>query len=397
MNKIIKSICIVFIITILFNVVLAAEDYESYEKELQTIKKRLENNSSNLEGIEREINILLIEICDIDAEIAKVESEKQKVEVKTETTQKEINENKEKIEELNKIVETDTLYYEQRLRQIYENGTLDFWDVLFTSKNFIDFIKRYNILISIIGEDKILYTNLTTKQTSLNKAKETIEVKSVELENLKKNRDKKMEELLEEKAKRQDIIYSLENDKEKAEAQTKLLQQQEVDLNIKLEDEIKKMIEQHRATTGTVSGTPNSAGFIWPVGGTGGIVTATFPKYPDSFGGGRHDGLDIASRSPDPIRACKKGKVLKVVADRPFNTYPYSMQYGNYIIILHEDGVTTSLYGHLSSAIVRKGDDVETGQQIGVIGNSGYSTGQHLHFEVRINGAPQDPYSYVSK
>ncbi len=395
MKRRVRIISILFIITLFFNSVFALDSYETFESELQNIKKRLEDSNKNIDGIEREINFILIEICDIDKEISKVESEKVSAEKKIETAKVEVKEKEVVIEELNQIVETDTLYYEKRLRDIYENGTLDFWEIVITSKNFTDFLKRYNILTSIIESDKKMYITLSTKQEKLETTKETISIRTREIENYQKERENKLTELLAEKEKRQVLITKLQSDKELAFKQTEMLQKQENELNQQLEQEIMRLIEQYRSKTGTISGTPNAAGFVWPLGGTFGIVTATFPVYPPEFGGGKHDGIDIASKSPDPVRACKKGTVIKAVTDRPQNTYPYSMQYGNHIIILHEDGVTTSLYGHLSSGNVAVGDVVETGQQIGVIGNSGYSTGQHLHFEIRVNAVPQNPLSYV--
>ena len=68
--------------------------------------------------------------------------------------------------------------------------------------------------------------------------------------------------------------------------------------------------------------------------------------------------------------------------------------YGNYVVISH-DGTYSTLYGHLQSVSVNVGDYVSQGQVIGYIGSTGWSTGAHLHFEVRMNGVPQDPSGYV--
>ncbi len=111
-----------------------------------------------------------------------------------------------------------------------------------------------------------------------------------------------------------------------------------------------------------------------------------------SFFGGRrwrgrvHGGLDIAAPPGTPVRAPAEGVV--VVA----GTYPY---YGRVIFIDHGGGFSTR-YGHLSAAAAKVGDRVEQGDVVGRVGATGLATGSHLHYEVRINGVPVDPYNYLN-
>ena len=99
-----------------------------------------------------------------------------------------------------------------------------------------------------------------------------------------------------------------------------------------------------------------------------------------------HKGIDIGVRYVD-LWACGKGTVV---------TATYSTSYGNYIIIDHGGGVAT-LYAHLSQLSVKKNEQVKAGQLIGVSGNTGWSTGPHLHFELRINGDRVDPLNTKDK
>ena len=397
MKRGVKIISILFIITLFFNSVVKASNYEDFEKELAAIKEELENSNRNLEGIEREINFILIGICDIDKNIAITKKQKESTEKKIEEAKKNIEASKAAMEEVENVVETDNLYYEQRVRTIYENGTLDFWDVVLTSKSVTDFLKRYNMLTSIIETDKRLYENIRAKKNKLEKAKETVEVKTTELEIYKKERDTALKGLVAEKDKREDLVNKLRKDKELALAESRRFQSEINEVSTKLEKEVLSLLMAYNgtATPGGITGTPNKKGYVWPVGGSGGTLTAGFPNYPSSFGGGKHDGLDIASVKPVPVRACNKGKIVKAVTGYG-NTYPYAVMYGNYVVIVHEDGITTSLYGHLESVNCKVGDKVKAGQQIGVMGSSGYSTGRHLHFEIRIKGVPQQPLSYVN-
>lgn len=398
-NKMKTSMLTIILIIFSSTVVLANQQPKSFEAELEKVKTKLEKNNSKLEGVDREINALLIQICDLDVQIAKIDSQNEKIDVKAEETKKEIVVNNEKITKLDEIVKTDTLYYEQRLRNIYENGAVNFLDIMFTSKNFIEYIKKYNILVAIIEEDKRTYVNINTKQEQVEKAKKNIEIKNLQLDQLKEEKQATTNELVKQRDIRKRYIDDLEANKEKLAIQNKLLVKQEDELNAEITNELLKLLAEVRRNDPTIiAGTPNAAGFTWPVP-AGGVVTAGFPTYPATFGGGKHDGLDIAPTATmsRAVVACKGGKVIKAVTDRPQNTYPYSMQYGNHIVLLHEDGVTTSLYGHLASANVQLGDTVTVGQQIGLIGSSGYSTGAHLHFEIRINGIAQNPLSYITK
>lgn len=103
-----------------------------------------------------------------------------------------------------------------------------------------------------------------------------------------------------------------------------------------------------------------------------------------------HMGTDIVGKDTDgkPVVAAANGKVVYVEEDNP------AQAYGIHVIIDHGDGVKT-LYGNLGSTDVKKGDTVKAGQKIGEVGTTGYSTGAHLHFEIRENATPADPAAYL--
>lgn len=122
--------------------------------------------------------------------------------------------------------------------------------------------------------------------------------------------------------------------------------------------------------------TVGSGSFVWP---TSGSVTQRY------WSG--HKGIDIGSWTGAPVNASDNGHVI--VAQPGWNN-----GYGNMVVIDHGNGFV-SLYGHLNSIWVRKGENISRGQQVGTVGNTGNSTGPHLHMEIRYLGVPRNPFSYL--
>lgn len=123
---------------------------------------------------------------------------------------------------------------------------------------------------------------------------------------------------------------------------------------------------------------------IWPVEG---FVTSGFGSRQSPFTGRAqtHKGLDIAARMGTPIHAPARGLVTAAGIDGA---------YGISVDLSHGGGLTTK-YGHMSKLVVKPGETVERGDLIGYVGRTGRATGPHLHYEVRLNGVPTNPYAYL--
>jgi len=154
-------------------------------------------------------------------------------------------------------------------------------------------------------------------------------------------------------------------------------------LNFELKQEennIKELYKYYKAKNIKLSSTPS----IWPANGW---ITSPFGYRRDPFTGYRrfHEGLDISNRKGTPVIAPADGIVVFVGRKGG---------YGNIITISHGYGITTR-YGHLSKILVKLGQQVQRGDIIGKIGNTGRSTGPHLHYEVRINHKPVNPINFI--
>ncbi len=122
----------------------------------------------------------------------------------------------------------------------------------------------------------------------------------------------------------------------------------------------------------------SSSRFTWP---TEGELTSGFAQR----WGRHHDGIDLANDIGTPVRAARAGRV---------SYSGWSSGYGRVVMIEHDQGYTT-VYGHLNESYVTEGQYVKAGQSIAAMGNTGNSTGPHLHFEVRKNGTPINPYNVL--
>jgi len=128
---------------------------------------------------------------------------------------------------------------------------------------------------------------------------------------------------------------------------------------------------------------------IWPIKGGLGHISMYFGQNENPFSGQQyiHKGIDISTyRSGDPVVTSADGQVV---------TIDYTEDFGNYVLIKHKHGYYTR-YAHLLSARVRLGQRVQQGEVIGYIGNTGLSTGPHLHYEIRIGSDVVDPYRYIN-
>ena len=150
-------------------------------------------------------------------------------------------------------------------------------------------------------------------------------------------------------------------------------------------------------TTTTKIPAPSPSGFVWPTPKNSYISSPFAQRW-----GTQHKGIDISGieiMGADVV-ASKSGTVTYVSNSCTHNYAKTSScgcggGYGNYVIIQH-DGTYSTLYGHMTSASVSVGDYVQQGDIIGTVGSTGWSTGAHLHFEVRVNGTQQDPLGFVN-
>ena len=232
-----------------------------------------------------------------------------------------------------------------RLVTIYKDGNVNYLEVLFQSEDFSDFLTRFEYLSYITKRDKNLVEEVKSVKAQLETQKATLEQQLASL-NALKSEEEGVKALLEEQQSQQESVYAeLEKD----------------------EAAIKETIAAMQATSDEI--TSNYGGRSYPLDGS--------YNY--------HLGTDIGASYGTPVVSYQAGTVL--IAS-------YHWSYGNYVVVDHGNGLST-LYAHMSALTVSAGQSVSAGQQVGLVGSTGSSTGPHLHFEVRINGSNVDPAPYL--
>jgi murein DD-endopeptidase MepM/ murein hydrolase activator NlpD len=271
--------------------------------------------------------------------------------------------------------------YKQRIREMEEYGTISYISVIFEANSFSDLLTRISDVGELMDYDKKLYDELKTSKQATIDAKASLEKTQDELVEEKANLEVKKIELDVQRAEAEALLKEYEKSIEEA----KELYRQEQEASEQVQKDIIKKTEELKKQQ-QVKGTGT---FSWPVPASNRVTSQYGRRWHPIFHENRmHSGIDIGGVGyGSKVLASDDGQVM---------TSGYSSSYGNYVVISHGNGFST-LYAHLSKRSVKEGDKVQKGQVLGLTGSTGNSTGPHLHFEIRKDGATVNPLNYFDK
>lgn len=383
------------------------QDARNQKKVLESKKADVENTINELE---KEQDNIVAYIEKLDKKLNALNSEISDLKVKIEEADLNLKQIKKDLKDAEQTAQNQYDTMKKRIKYMYENGSQDYIDILLSARSISDLLNRFeyinkinkydNNLLGQYEETKDLIAKKKTEQenqiTSLESMQAQLKVEQRGVETLSA---KKTEQL---RKKRQAIKSS----KLKVSAYESAIQKQEDLLENLLEEERKRQEEelrrqeeikkqqqnqnsnQNNGNSGSGTSVNTNGRYRWPLN-VSGTITSTFGyrNAPTAGASSYHKGIDIAVPSGTTVVAAASGTVT---------TASYQSAAGNFVMISHGNGVYT-VYMHLSSIDVSVGQSVSQGQAIAQSGNTGVSTGPHLHFGVNVNGTYQNPLSYVSR
>ncbi|MBM3668178.1 MAG: hypothetical protein FJW90_12055 [Actinobacteria bacterium] len=347
----------------------------------QSLQDRLSETEQRLSEVDRREAVLTTDISRASAEISQLQSQVADLRNREATLaaelarkQAELEQAQARLEELRDRLRRAIDILEDRLVAIYKSGEPDLISVILQSDGFDDLLERTEYLqrlesqdSAIVGRVRELRDEMRRTVETVKAARDSIAERKQELEALRGQLEQRSAELSAARERQQQALAGVREQQ----------QQLEGDLS-----DISAQIEKQLGSLGgaTLPAGPirgGQGGFIWPVNGP---VTSGF-----GWRWGRmHEGIDIGVPSGTPIRAAKSGTIVLASA--------YG-GYGNYTCISHGGGLSTC-YAH-QSRFARTSGSISQGSILGYVGCTGHCFGDHLHFEVRINGSAVDPLGYL--
>ena len=368
-NKLISFVLILILILTSMCMPIYAVTQSELEDQKDDLNTKINDTKNQQAGVQEQLSEQRKEIQKLDQSITEMEEQITSLNMEIAELENSIDEAQEKLEQKQKEHEENQALMEDRLVVMYEYGDTSFLDMLFNSKNIVEFISNYYMLSQITQCDKELLETIEKEQEEIESTKKQLEEDKDKVSSAKTEKETKNNLLKAQKSERQTKANALSEE-------DKALQDEIDEYNrqaAKIESQIQEIIKKANQTTGGGSnGLKFDGSFIWPCNNK--IVTSRV-----KWRWGRwHKGIDIGANHEN-VYAAASG-------------YAYNLEnpggYGNYIMIIHGDGYIT-LYGHLLSRHISSGQYVSQGQVIATSGGGvndegkGSSTGRHLHFEIR--------------
>lgn len=387
-TKAFASMLIVFSLSLSFS---QAEAFAVKQSDLDWIEQQLETLSIQREESQAKVD-------ELQNRQASVLEQKAALDERNQYTQKQIdliNEQLTLMEDLVKQKEEDVKAaaakeeeqlerYRMRVRAMEENSGQSILDIIVSSSNFSQALAAVDDMGAIMESDRELQEEYLAAREETQKAKAELEEAMKALEARRREFRLEKTRLEQEVREAYELIAGLQNDIDRAVEEYEINAAAEDEM-IAYFDELSKQFaqEQEEALRSALA----NGTFIWPVPDCT-LLTSRFGyRMHPILGYERfHAGVDIGAKAGDTIIASDGGTVA--VAE-------YSDSYGNYVLINHGNGYTT-LYAHMSSMAVEAGQAVEQGDTLGYVGSTGWSTGPHLHFEIRYNDEKTDPEAYFT-
>lgn len=377
-KKMIKYLTILLICNITINYI--ESPIRVHADTLQEKKDKKEDIENKLEDTKDERKVIEKESAKLQDELDLVKTKLDKLNEEINTLNKENKNLEEEILEVEKVLEENYEIIRSIIKIQYEQKVGGYLSILLEAKDFGNFLRRLEVVSNLIKNNDETIREIKELQVELESKKETL---TKQMDEINKNKI-----IVEEEKGRLDKL----NKENKAKVKKLIKLQGELSSQIKLtEKEISELESRGQEINNEIvsssgGGSYNGSKMAWPVIGYTTLSSKFgYRIHPISGEKKLHTGIDIPAPAGTPVVAANSGTVI---------ISRYDNSYGNMVAIDHGGGIV-SFYAHNTERLVKVGDKVSKGQKISTVGTTGYSTGNHLHFEVKKNGTFVDPMNYL--
>ncbi len=352
-----------------------ATDLQTKQQELQN---QINEATGELEDVQSDLSENLQQVQKLDERIESSQAELDELTTQITELQTSIDEISAKLEQEEETYSNQKNLLDKRLVAMYEEGETSYLDVILSSSSLAEFLSNYAYLSEIAKYENELLLDIQSRKKEIELEKEKLANNQEQLATIKANQTKTARILENTKTVRENFIAKLSDEEKNIQAQIDEYNRQFAEVNAEI---LKLALEG--LDTQYIGGV-----FAWPTPGYTRITSKYGMRtHPITGVYKLHTGVDIGAPMGASFVAANDGVVVKA---------GYNGAYGNMVIIDHGGGIQT-LYAHGSEIMVNVGDVVKKGETVVLkVGSTGYSTGAHAHFEVRINGKVTDPMPYIT-
>ncbi|HIT73797.1 MAG TPA: peptidoglycan DD-metalloendopeptidase family protein [Candidatus Fimicola cottocaccae] len=379
---------VTFAFSLAFSQVADAKTLNELKQEQSDLANKKQQTQNALNETKAKQQDISAEIESLDKVVTEAQNQLDAVKTELNEVTARLAESEIQLKEATDKKEAQLKSFETRIKFLHENGSIGYLQIILSAESFTDFLTRMQYVNDIMNYDNKLLGELKESERVIEEKTKEIAEDKARVEVLVAEQQTKTDELNAKMAEKQATYSQYQLDAAKYE--------QELASWDKASKEVESLIAQ--ASAASTRSSSNSGGsamgnvtytggqFAWPVPGRSYISSGYgYRSRPIGSGSEFHTGYDIPASYGANIVAAEAGTVIYA---------SYMNGYGYTVMINHGGGLVT-LYGHNSKLVVSKGDTVSRGQVIAKAGSTGNSTGNHCHFEVRLNGSHTSPKPYL--
>lgn len=341
---------------------------DSLSDQLQEARDAQAELEKQIEAIQSDKSKALEEKALLDRQNDKLRSEISLLQQQSDETQIRITELTQKEQEQYEL-------FCRQVREEEERGTVSYWSVLFKASSFTDLLARMDFVNEVMDYDRQVISDLQTTRRQLTEDKAALEQQKSEMESSQTKLQQQV-----------DAASTLIREYEETEAGHQAMLDEAAEDELRIQALIRQ--QQSGGSSGGGGGSGSNSGvdgYIWPTNNTRVVTSPYGERWCPFHGYESHNGADIDAARGSAVLAAKSGRVIQA---------GWNGGYGISVMIAHDDGITT-LYGHMDGCSVSVGQTVSQGETIGICGNTGNSSGAHIHYTMYKNGGTIDPLPYL--